>query len=133
VDEILADAGVDIDDLTAEKVSERFADIEQIDRLATIAEIRRLARRIAEAQIELRRVRHARHARRQFLSDNLNNMYNDAQPNMRDKEAVIGKFLRSSASQIPWAAVVENVMTPMPPRLQKSALGNSTRHAARIR
>jgi hypothetical protein len=97
------------------------------------AEIRQLARRIAEAQIELRRVRHARHARRQFLSDNLNNMYNDAQPNMRDKEAVIGKFLRSSASQIPWAAVVENVMTPMPPRLQKSALGNSTRHAARIR
>jgi hypothetical protein len=75
VDEILADAGVDIDDLTAEKVSERFADIEQIDRLATIAEIRQLARRIAEAQIELRRVRHAR---RQFLSDNLNNMYNDA-------------------------------------------------------
>jgi hypothetical protein len=41
VDEILADAGVDIDDLTAEKVSERFADIEQIDRLATIAENRR--------------------------------------------------------------------------------------------
>ena len=40
MDEILADAGVDIDDLTAEKVSERFADIEQID-LATIAENRR--------------------------------------------------------------------------------------------
>jgi hypothetical protein len=40
VDEILADAGVNIDDLTAEKVSERFADIEQID-LATIAENRR--------------------------------------------------------------------------------------------
>jgi hypothetical protein len=41
VDEILAGASVDIDDLTAEKVCKRFADIEQIDRRATIAETRR--------------------------------------------------------------------------------------------
>ena len=38
---ILAGASVDIDDLTAETVVNRFADIEQIDRLATIAESRR--------------------------------------------------------------------------------------------
>jgi hypothetical protein len=72
--------------------------------------------RIAEAQIELRRVRHAQH---QFLSDNLNNTYNDSQPNMHDKPAGIGKLLRPS--QIPWAALVEYVMTPMFPRRQKSA------------
>jgi hypothetical protein len=41
VDEILAGASVDIDDLTAEKVCKRFADIEQFDRRATIAENRR--------------------------------------------------------------------------------------------
>ena len=40
VDEILAGASVNIDDLTA-KVADRFADIDQINRLATIAESRR--------------------------------------------------------------------------------------------
>jgi len=39
VDEILA--SVNIDDLTAKKVADRFADIDQINRLATIAESRR--------------------------------------------------------------------------------------------
>jgi hypothetical protein len=79
------------------------------------AEIRQLACRIAEAQIELRRVRHARH---QFLSDNLNH---NSQPNMDDKEAGIGKLLRSSPSRIPVRALAEYVMTRMPPRRQKSA------------
>ena len=41
VDEILAGASVNIDDLTAKKVAVRFADIDQINRLATIAESRR--------------------------------------------------------------------------------------------
>jgi hypothetical protein len=82
------------------------------------AEIRQLACRIAEAQIELRRVRHAQH---QFLSDNLNNIYNDSQPNMDDKEAGIGKLLRSSPSRIPVRALAEYVMTRMPQRPQKSA------------
>jgi hypothetical protein len=62
------------------------------------AEIRQLARRIAEAQIELRRVRHAGHARRQFLS--VNNMYNDAQPNMRDKEAAARQCVRPRKRQV---------------------------------
>ena len=41
VDEILAGASVNIDDLTAKKVADRFADIDQINRLATITESRR--------------------------------------------------------------------------------------------
>jgi hypothetical protein len=41
VDEILAGASVDIDDLTAKKIAGRIAYIEQINRLATIAESRR--------------------------------------------------------------------------------------------
>jgi hypothetical protein len=41
VDEILAGASVNIDDLTAKKVADRFVDIDQINRLATIAEGRR--------------------------------------------------------------------------------------------
>ena len=41
VDEILAGASVNIDDLTAKKVADRFADIDQINRLSTIAESRR--------------------------------------------------------------------------------------------
>jgi hypothetical protein len=44
VDEILAGASVDIDDLTVEKLSGRLAkDIDQINRLATLAESRRNA------------------------------------------------------------------------------------------
>ena len=41
VDEVLAGASVNIDDFTAKKVADQLADIEQIDRLATIAESRR--------------------------------------------------------------------------------------------
>ena len=41
VDEILAGASVDIDDLTAKEVTDRFAGIDNINRLATIAESRR--------------------------------------------------------------------------------------------
>ena len=41
MDEILAGASVNIDDLTAKRVADQFADIDQINRLATIAESRR--------------------------------------------------------------------------------------------
>jgi hypothetical protein len=40
---------------------------------------------------------------------------------MDDKEAGIGKLLRSSPSRIPVRALAEYVMTRMPPRRQKSA------------
>ena len=85
------------------------------------AEIRRLAFRIAEAQIDLRRVRHARH---QFLSDNLNDIHNDSGLNMRKNEekAVIGKLPRSYLSQLSMDALFEYAMTPMPEEEpQKSA------------
>ena len=85
---------------------------------AANAEIRRLACRIAEAQIDLRRVRHARH---QFLSDNLNNIHNDARANMHDKKGVIGKLSRSDLSQLSMDALFEYAMTPMPKEPQKSA------------
>jgi ABC transporter substrate binding protein len=44
------------------------------------ARIQELARRVAEAQIDLRRVRHARH---QLLSNALNNPYYDSRANLR--------------------------------------------------
>jgi hypothetical protein len=50
-----------------------------------------LARRVAEAQIDLRRVRYARH---QFLSDTLSSQYYDSHANMRMKARVLRAFLR---------------------------------------
>lgn len=81
------------------------------------AEIRQLACRIAEAQIDLRRVRHARH---QFLSDNLNNLHNDSRASVHDKNGVIGKLPRSELSQLSMDALFEYVMTPMPSKPQRS-------------
>jgi hypothetical protein len=75
-------------------------------------EIRQLACRIAEAQIDLRRVRHARN---RFLSGNLKDTYNDS---MHYKKAVIIKLPRP-LSQISIAALYEYVMTPMPQKPQK--------------
>jgi hypothetical protein len=82
------------------------------------AEIRQLACHIAEAQIDLRRVRHARH---QFLSDNLNNIHSDSRASVHDKNALIGKLPRSKLSQLSMDALFEYVMTPMPPKPQRSA------------
>jgi hypothetical protein len=56
-------------------------------------ETQELARRVAEAQIDLRRVRHARH---QFLSDTLSNQYFDSDANMRMKMKVLRALLRSN-------------------------------------
>ncbi|MGA8626123.1 MAG: hypothetical protein WB686_15500, partial [Pseudolabrys sp.] len=53
------------------------------------AEIRQLACRIAEAHIDLRRVRHARH---QFLTVRLNDEYYESRANRRAKLAVIFKL-----------------------------------------
>ena len=53
------------------------------------AEIRQLACRIAEAHIDLRRVRHARN---QFLTDRLNDEYYESRANRRTKLAVIFKL-----------------------------------------
>jgi hypothetical protein len=61
-------------------------------------QIRELARRIAEAQIDLRRVRHARH---QILSHALSDPHYDPQANMREKARVLDGLLRPNAPEMP--------------------------------
>src|SRR5262249_49541110 len=85
------------------------------------AEIRQLASRVAEAEIDLRRVRYARH---QVLSDKLNNASDDSRANMPVEKAGNGKLTRSYLSQLPMAALldlVEDAMTWTPEEPQKSA------------
>ena len=57
------------------------------------AEIRELARRVAEAQIDLRRVRCARH---RLLSKALSNPYYDTRANVREKKAALTNLLRNA-------------------------------------
>jgi hypothetical protein len=56
-----------------------------------------LARRIAEAQIDLHRVRYARH---RFLSNNVNDPYYDSRANMRAKMATIVNLALSNAPEM---------------------------------
>jgi hypothetical protein len=77
-------------------------------------EIRQVAYRIAEAHIDLRRVRHARH---QLLSDN----YNDFWANMNEKKVATDKLPRPELSQLSMDAMFEYAMTPMPEEPKKSA------------
>jgi hypothetical protein len=65
-------------------------------------EIHELARRVAEAQIDLCRVRYARH---QFLSDTLSDQYYDSRANMRMKVKIVGRFLGVKATDIPMEAL----------------------------
>jgi hypothetical protein len=81
------------------------------------AEIQELARRVAEAQIDLRRVRYARH---QLLSHALSNPYYDSRANVRKKVAVMRSLLRWNAPDIPVAALVKFV-TSTPEGPQKFA------------
>ena len=69
-------------------------------------DIYQLARAIAEAQIDLQRVRSARH---QFLSDRLNDRYDDPRASTREKQSVVGDLLRPRAPEIPTAALVRYV------------------------
>jgi hypothetical protein len=71
------------------------------------AEMQELARRVAEAQIDLRRVRYARH---QLLSKALNPSY-DAPANVPEKLAVIGHLLRDDASDLPIGALAKYLTT----------------------
>ena len=61
-----------------------------------------LACRIAEADIDLRRVRHARN---QFLTDRLNDEYYESRADRRTKLAFIFKLLRPNAPDIPMPAL----------------------------
>jgi len=60
----------------------------------------RLARRIAEAQIDLLRVRRARI---QLLSNELNDPYYESRANIREKIAAIFELLKPNAPEIPMA------------------------------
>ena len=60
--------------------------------------MRQRARNLAEALIDLRRVRHARH---QFISDKLNEEYYESRAKRREKIALIFELLRPNAPNIP--------------------------------
>jgi hypothetical protein len=62
------------------------------------AEIQELARRVAEAQFDLRRVRCARH---QFLTRTLAEPYYDSRANMRAKLALLGSLFGKNPPEIP--------------------------------
>jgi hypothetical protein len=68
------------------------------------AEVQAHARRVAEAQIDLRRVRYARH---QLLSHALSNPYYESRAETRKKLAVIRSLLRASAPEISMATLEE--------------------------
>jgi hypothetical protein len=82
------------------------------------AEIQELARRAAEAQIDLRRVRYARH---QLLSDAFNNPYYESRADTRMKVAVLSRLLRPRAPDILIAAL-SAFLTSTPVGPQKFAL-----------
>jgi hypothetical protein len=77
------------------------------------AEIQELAHQIAEAQIDLRRVRCARH---QFLTRTLAEPYYDSRANAREKVAMLGRLLGKDPPDVPLDALVSVVTsTPQAP------------------
>jgi hypothetical protein len=82
------------------------------------AETQELARLIAEAQIDLRRVRYARH---RFLSDCLSSKYYDSHANARMKAKVIGQLLRGKGPDIS-IETLEKFLTSTPQGPHKLAL-----------
>jgi hypothetical protein len=77
-----------------------------------------LARRVAEAQIDLRRVRYARH---QFLSDTLSKQYYDSHADMRIKVKVLSAFLRPNPPDMSIEALTK-FMTSTPQGPDKLAI-----------
>ena len=74
------------------------------------AKIQELARRVAEPQIDLRRVRYARH---KLLSDSLGDQYYDSRANVRMKLKVIARRLRAKAPDISMGSL-EKFVTSTP-------------------
>jgi hypothetical protein len=72
------------------------------------AEMQELARSVAEAQIDLRRVRDARH---HLLSEALSDCYYDSRAKVREKMAVLGQLLAGKIPEVPIAALVNYVTT----------------------
>jgi hypothetical protein len=78
---------------------------------AANAEIQELARQVAEAQIDLRRVRNARH---RLLSDALADPYYESRAITRAKMGVIKQFLKPKLADMPLPAFVEKFLTTTP-------------------
>ena len=106
---------------------------EQVEALAreiagepTRDDIYELARRVAEPQIDLQRVRYARH---QFLADRLNNRYYDkSRASTREKVAVLRNLLRPRAPEIPVAVLSEYLnRTPQGPEKLATILLQETK------
>jgi hypothetical protein len=77
------------------------------------AEAKELARQVAEAQIDVRRVRDAR---RQYLSNTLSDEHDDSHANMRMKAKVIGDLLPPNPRDMSTEALVRFVTsTPQGP------------------
>ena len=76
------------------------------------AETQELARRVAEAQIDLRRVRYARH---QFLSDALSKEYYDSYANLRKKLKVLRALLRPNPPDMSLDTLEFATSTPQGP------------------
>jgi hypothetical protein len=90
------------------------------------AETQELARKVAEAQIDLRRVRYARH---QFLSDTLNDQYYDSHANLRMKVKVIGRLLQAKAPDMSTEDLVKFVTsTPQGPHKFATILSQEAKH-----
>jgi hypothetical protein len=85
------------------------------------AETQDLARQIAEAQIDLRRVRYARH---KLLSDALADPHYD---NWREKWAVLRSLLRKSAPDLPVENLVAFLNTPQGPHKFATILSQETK------
>ena len=66
------------------------------------AETKELARRVAEAQIDLRRVRYARH---RLLSNAFGNPFYESRADTRMKMAVLSQLMRPRAPDIPIGAL----------------------------
>ena len=81
------------------------------------ARIQELARRVAEAQIDLRRVRHARH---KLLSNALNEPYYESRASSRVKVRFLIRVLQSSAPEISSEALTE-FLTSTPQGSEKFA------------
>jgi hypothetical protein len=81
------------------------------------ADIRDLARRVAEAHIDVRRIRQARH---RLLSHALSDPYYDARAKTRGKAALLGALLGKNPPDVPMEVVMKFV-TSTPEGPQKFA------------
>ena len=89
------------------------------------AEMQELARRVAEAQIDLRRVRYARH---QLLSEALSDPYYESRASTREKVRILGQLLRPNAPDIPMATLEAYVTsTPQGPHKFATILSEETK------